>query len=93
MDTDALENEIKQLIIDTLMLEDVTASEIDPEAPLFIEGLGLDSIDALELAMALQERYGVEIHDDPDENREVFASIRSLAAFVGAGRSAGSARA
>jgi len=85
MDTDALENEIKQLIIDTLMLEDVSAAEIDPEAPLFIEGLGLDSIDALELAMALQERYGVEIHDDPDENREIFASVRSLAAFVGAG--------
>jgi acyl carrier protein len=93
MDTDALENEIKQLIIDTLMLEDVSAAEIDPEAPLFIEGLGLDSIDALELAMALQERYGVEIHDDPDENREIFASVRSLAAFVTAGRSAASVRA
>jgi len=93
MHTDALENEIKQLIIDTLMLEDVSAAEIDPEAPLFIEGLGLDSIDALELAMALQERYGVEIHDDPDENREIFASVRSLAAFVTAGRSDASARA
>jgi len=93
MDTDTLENEIKQLIIDTLMLEDVSAAEIDPEAPLFIEGLGLDSIDALELAMALQERYGVEIHDDPDENREIFASVRSLAAFVTAGRSAASVRA
>lgn len=93
MDTDALENEIKQLIIDSLMLEDVSAAEIDPEAPLFIEGLGLDSIDALELAMALQERYGVEIHDDPDENREIFASVRSLAAFVTAGGSGGTARA
>ncbi|HVP31506.1 MAG TPA: phosphopantetheine-binding protein [Myxococcota bacterium] len=92
MDRTSLENEIKQLIIDTLMLEDVSATDIETDGPLFIEGLGLDSIDALELAMALQERYGVEIHDDPDENREIFASVRSLAAFVSAGRpAAGSA--
>ena len=81
-----LENEIKQLIIDALMLEDITAGDIDSEAPLFIEGLGLDSIDALELAMALQERFGVQIQDDPDENREIFASVRSLADFVSQGR-------
>jgi len=84
MDRTALENELKQLIIDTLMLEDVEAAEIETQAPLFIEGLGLDSIDALELAMALQERYGVEIHDDAEENREIFASVASLAAFVSA---------
>ena len=64
-----LETEIKQLIIDALMLEDIQASDIDSEAPLFIEGLGLDSIDALELAMSLQDRFGVEILDDPDEIR------------------------
>lgn len=86
MERQALENELKQLIIDTLMLEDITAPEIETEAPLFIEGLGLDSIDALELAMALQEKYGVEIHDDADENREIFASVASLARFVSAGR-------
>lgn len=88
-----LENEIKQLIIDALMLEDITAGEIDSDAPLFIEGLGLDSIDALELAMALQDRFGVQIQDDPDENREIFASVKSLAAFVtqGRGGAAGSA--
>jgi acyl carrier protein len=84
-----LENEIKQLIIDALMLEDITAGDIDTEAPLFIEGLGLDSIDALELAMALQERFGVQIQDDPDENREIFASVRSLADFVSQGRTDG----
>jgi acyl carrier protein len=84
-----LENEIKQLIIDALMLEDITAGDIDAEAPLFIEGLGLDSIDALELAMALQERFGVQIQDDPDENREIFASVRSLAEFVSQGRAGG----
>jgi acyl carrier protein len=84
-----LETEIKQLIIDALMLEDIQAADIDSEAPLFIEGLGLDSIDALELAMALQDRFGVQIQDDPDENREIFASVKSLATFVTANRPAG----
>ena len=82
-----LEGEIKQLIIEALVLEDVTAAEIDDEAALFVEGLGLDSIDALELAMALEERYGVKIGDDPDENRKIFASVRALAAFVSENRS------
>jgi acyl carrier protein len=83
-----LETEIKQLIIDALMLEDINAADIDSEASLFIEGLGLDSIDALELAMALQDRFGVQIQDDPDANREIFASVKSLAAFVTANRPA-----
>jgi acyl carrier protein len=86
MERSALENELKQLIIDTLMLEDLEAGDIETDAPLFVEGLGLDSIDALELAMALQERYAVEIHDDAEENREIFASVSSLAEFVSTGR-------
>ncbi|HEY1236525.1 MAG TPA: phosphopantetheine-binding protein, partial [Candidatus Binatia bacterium] len=53
-----LEDEIKKLIIDSLQLEDVTAAEIESDAPLFVEGLGLDSIDALELGVAIQKRYG-----------------------------------
>jgi acyl carrier protein len=77
-----LEVAIKQLIIDSLMLEDLTVAEIESDAPLFIEGLGLDSIDALELAMALKERFGVQIQDDPDANREIFASVKSLTAFL-----------
>jgi len=83
----SLEDEIKQLIIEALVLEDVTAAEIDLEAALFVDGLGLDSIDALELAMALEERYGVKIGDDPDQNRQIFASVRALAAFVSESRS------
>jgi len=79
---EALEAEIKELIVEALMLEDISPAEIDSEAPLFIEGLGLDSIDALELAMALEERFGVHIEDDPEQNREIFASVRNLAAFV-----------
>ena len=83
----SLEDEIKQLIIEALVLEDFTAAEIDLEAALFVDGLGLDSIDALELAMALEERYGVKIGDDPDQNRQIFASVRALAAFVSESRS------
>ena len=82
-----LEAEIKALIIEALALEDVKPEEIETEAPLFVEGLGLDSIDALELAMALEERYGVKIGDDPEENRKIFASVRALAAFVSENRS------
>ena len=82
MSTPGLENELKQLIVETLALEDVSPEEIEPEAALFVEGLGLDSIDALELAMALEERYGVQIGEDPELNQSIFASVRSLAAFV-----------
>ena len=74
--------ELKELIVDTLVLEDVTASDIETDAPLFGEGLGLDSIDALEIAMVLEERYGVTLDDDPEKNQMIFASVRSLAAFV-----------
>ena len=79
---EAFETELKKLIVEVLALEEIAPEEIDPVAPLFVEGLGLDSIDALELAMALEERYGVKIEDDPDLNRQIFASVRSLAGFV-----------
>jgi len=85
---ESLEQEIKELIIDVLVLEDVAPADIEPEAALFVEGLGLDSIDALELAMALEERYGVKIGDDPEQNQKIFASVRNLAAFVKASRTA-----
>ena len=82
MPISGLESELKRLIVEALVLEDIAPDEIESEAPLFVEGLGLDSIDALELAMALEERFGVKIEDDPDENRRIFASVRSLAEFV-----------
>ena len=84
----ALEPEIKQLIISTLSLEDVQPEDIDPEAPLFNEGLGLDSIDALELGLALQKRYGVVLAADSQETRQHFASVRALSAFVASHRTA-----
>ena len=83
--TDA-EFELAQLLVETLNLEEVQAADIDPEAPLFNDGLGLDSIDALELGLALQKRYGVTLAADSEETRRHFASVRSLAAFVAANR-------
>ncbi len=74
--------EIKKLIVEALALEDIAPEEIETSAPLFVEGLGLDSIDALELAMALEEKYGVTVGDDPDENQKIFFSVESLMGFV-----------
>ena len=82
LENKTLEHEIKSLIVTTMALEDVVADDIDTDAPLFNEGLGLDSIDALELGLALQKRYGVTLAADSEETRRHFASVRSLAAFV-----------
>ena len=79
------EQEIARLMVEALYLE-VDAAAIQPEAPLFNDGLGLDSIDALELAMAISRRYGVELKSDDDRNGNVFASLRSLADHVEACR-------
>ena len=81
-DDTSFHDELKELIVDTLALEDITPAEIETDAPLFVEGLGLDSIDSLEIAMVLEERYGVTLGDDPDTNRNIFDSVRSLAVFV-----------
>lgn len=82
-----LELEIKKLLIDALNLEDMTPEQIDAEDALFVNGLGLDSIDALELGLALQKRYGVSMSADSEETRRHFSSIRALAQFVNAQRS------
>jgi acyl carrier protein len=78
----AIEDELKNLIVQTLMLKDVQPNEIDVDAPLFATGLGLDSIDALELAVEIGRRYKVQIKADDERNREIFKSVRSLAAFI-----------
>jgi len=82
----ALEQEIKELIIASLSLEDITPDDIDAEAPLFVEGLGLDSIDALELGLALQKKYGITMKGDKEEMRARFASVATLAAYVASQR-------
>ena len=82
----ALEQEIRELIISALSLEDVRPQDIAADAPLFVEGLGLDSIDALELGVALQKRYGVTMSADAAETRKHFGSVAALARFVAAAR-------
>lgn len=83
---DELESEIKVLIIEALKLEDLAPDEIGSEEPLFGEGLGLDSIDALELGVALRKRYDIRIESVTDEVKAHFFSVRSLAQFVRAQR-------
>jgi acyl carrier protein len=78
----SLEEQLKHLIVDALALEDVEPGEIETDAPLFVEGLGLDSIDALELALAIQEKFGVATSPDDERNREFFFSVKTLAEFV-----------
>ncbi len=82
-----LEQELAQFIIDTLNLEDVKVGDIDPSAPLFVKGLGLDSIDALELGVGLQKKYGIKLSSDATETRKHFASVQALAALVNDHRS------
>jgi len=83
---DDLITEIKALLISSLNLEDIQPGDIDTDAPLFVEGLGLDSIDALELGVALQRRYGLSLSSDAAETRQHFASIAALSSFVAANR-------
>ncbi len=71
-----------QLIVESLNLEDVEPSQIDPQAPLFGEGLGLDSIDALELALAISKKYGFKLRSDDENNKQVFSSLRALARHI-----------
>ena len=71
------ERELAELIVSALNLEN-PAAEIDPDAPLYGEGLGLDSIDILEIALAVSKRYGVQIRSDDNDNVRVFSSLRSL---------------
>ena len=83
-----LEQEIKELIIASLALEDITPQDIDSAAPLFVDGLGLDSIDALELGLALQKKYGVSMSADSEQTRQHFSSVNALVAFVSGHRAA-----
>ncbi len=82
----AAELELANLLVESLNLEEVEAGSIDPEAPLFNTGLGLDSIDALELALAISKQYGFQLRSDSDENRLIFASLRALSAHVEANK-------
>lgn len=89
MSNEQLVLEVKKLIIDTLELEDIETSDIDNSEPLFIEGLGLDSIDALELGVALQKKYGIKLSADTEDTQQHFSSINALTALVAAKRTDG----
>jgi acyl carrier protein len=81
-ETPSLALELKRMIIDTLELEDITPDDIEDRAPLFGEGLGLDSIDALELGLALQKRYGIKLDAESEDTRQHFTSLAALQSLV-----------
>ena len=77
-----LEQELKTLIIEVLDLEDITVEDINSDEPLFVDGLGLDSIDALELGVAIQKKYSIKIEAEGEQTRESFSSVKNLARFI-----------
>ena len=81
-DASGFEREVARVIVESLNLEDVDPERIDPEAPLFREGLGLDSIDALELALAISKKYGFKLQSDDRTNTDIFKSLRTLSRHV-----------
>ncbi len=76
------EQELARLIVESLNLEGVAAEEIEPDAPLFGAGLGLDSLDMLELSMAVEQKYGVKLRSDDPDNARIFSSLRSLSGHI-----------
>ena len=83
--TTELQREVAQLMIESLNLE-ITAEQITPDAPLYGEGLGLDSIDVLEIALVVSKRYGLQLRADSADNQHIFSSLRSLSDFIAAQR-------
>ena len=77
-----LEEQIKKIIIDSLELEDITVEDIVDEEPLFGDGLGLDSIDALELGMALKKHFNLKLSSNKEENKQYFYSVKTIADFI-----------
>lgn len=78
----AAQLEMAELLVEALNLEDISANEIDPEESLFGDGLGLDSIDALEIALAISQKYGVQMQAEDENTRNAFATLASLTDFV-----------
>ncbi|MET0050542.1 MAG: phosphopantetheine-binding protein [Candidatus Thiodiazotropha sp.] len=76
------ELEVAQLIVETLNLEDVSSDEIEPDAPLFRDGLGLDSIDALELSLGIKQKYGIQLKADDENITEIFSSLAKLTRYI-----------
>ena len=81
-----MKQELKALLVDELNLEDISPDDIDETAPLFRDGLGLDSIDALELSVIIDRQYGIKIKAEDERNAEIFSSLNALAAFISENR-------
>lgn len=82
MTREEIENKLKETIVSSLDLEDLTSADIETSAPLFGEGLGLDSIDALELGMAVKKAFGIAFSSNPADNKKIFYSVQTLADYV-----------
>ncbi len=76
------ELEVAQLIVETLNLEDLVADEIDPQTPLFRDGIGLDSIDALELSLGIKQKYGIQLKADDQNIANIFTSVATLSQYI-----------
>ena len=85
--SDDLISQLKTMLIEGLRLEDIQPDDISPDAPLFGEGLGLDSIDALEIGVMLSRQFGIKITSNDKRNNQIFSSLRSLAEFIADNRS------
>ena len=81
-----MKQELKALLVDELNLEDISPDDIDEAAPLFRDGLGLDSIDALDLSVIIDRQYGIKIKAEDERNAEIFSSLNALAAFISENR-------
>lgn len=88
MTKEELQLELKALIVSALGLEDIKPEDIETDAPLFVDGLGLDSIDALELGLAIKKKYGITMSAENEENKKHFASVSALADFIAAHKAA-----
>ena len=77
-----LRDEVAAMIVEALVLDDVTPDQIEPDAPLFGDGLGLDSIDALEISFAIAQNYGIKLRSDDENNARIFASLNALTAYI-----------
>ena len=82
MKRDEIESRLKEIVVTALDLEDLTAADIETDVPLFGEGLGLDSIDALELGMAVKKEFGITFSSNPADNKKIFHSVKTLADYI-----------
>ena len=82
MNREEIENKLKEIVVTSLDLEDITIADIETDVPLFGEGLGLDSIDALELGMAVKKEFGITFSSNPADNKQIFRSVKTLADYI-----------